>query len=73
MSEDFVLDSGSPSWPATDQEACGAEDSTDYLGVYVRARHVFITGFFQDEQQLSERTVMRLEPLPFTDECKPIT
>lgn len=73
VSEDFVLDSGSPSWPATDQEACGAEDSTDYLGVYVRARHVFVTGFFQDEQQLSERTVMRLEPLPFTDECKPIT
>ena len=68
----FTLISGSPEWPATEQSACGAEESTDYLGVYIRARHVFVTGFFQDEQQLSERTVMRLEPLPFTDECKPI-
>lgn len=69
----FTAVPGGPEWPAEDQAACGAEDSTDYLGVYIRARHVFVTGFFQQEQRLSERTVMRLEPLPFTDECKPIT
>lgn len=60
-----------PSWPASRQYACGIESQTDYLGVYVKATHEFLSGFFRDEQTLTERTVMRLEPLPLSDECKP--
>ena len=61
----------SPTWAATAQYACGTEAETDYLGVYVRATHQFVTGVFRGDQQLAERTVMRLEPLPLSDECKP--
>jgi len=67
----FVVKSDSPDWPALSQSACGAESQTDYLGVFVRARHDFVSGFFADSQTLRERTVMRLEPLPLTDTCRP--
>ena len=66
----FVADT-TPTWPALSQSACGAETQTDYLGVYVRARHDFISGFFAESQTLSEQTVMRLEPLPLADTCRP--
>jgi Flp pilus assembly protein TadG len=61
-----------PQWPPLSQFACGTEGETDYLGVQVRASHRFITGLLQGELSLTERTVMRLEPLPLTDECRPI-
>lgn len=60
-----------PSWPAVQQSACGDVGDTDYLGVYVRARHDMSTSFLPGSITLTEQTVMRLEPLPLADECKP--
>lgn len=59
------------SWPAVQQSACGDVDDTDYLGVYIRARHDMSTSFIPGSLTLTEQTVMRLEPLPLADECKP--
>jgi hypothetical protein len=58
-------------WPATEQAACGTEEATDFLGVYIKGRYSFVTGFFGVDQTLTERAIMRLEPLPLTDECAP--
>lgn len=68
--ETWVPVSGS-SWPAVDQFACGDVDDTDYLGVYVRGRHDMSTSFLPGTITIDEQTVMRLEPLPLADECKP--
>lgn len=69
--DEFVLVAGSPEWTAAEQAACGGDDSTDYIGIYVAADHQYVTGLFGSGIGLSERTVMRLEPLPMTDTCKP--
>lgn len=61
----------SPTWSASSQHACGTLANTDYLGVYVKVTHRFVTGMLQDQKVLTERTVMRLEPLGSADECKP--
>ncbi|MBK5223973.1 MAG: pilus assembly protein [Acidimicrobiia bacterium] len=34
----------------------------DYLGVYIRLKHDFITGVFGNEMTITDRSVMRLEP-----------
>jgi hypothetical protein len=58
-----------PGWEGTAQRACGTTAATDYLGVYVRARHDMVTGFFGSSKQLTDRTMMRLEPVPAP--CQP--
>lgn len=55
-------------WPYATQVACGGQDS-DALGVYLRARHRFFTGFFGPDRTVADRTVMRLEPVP--GQCRP--
>jgi len=55
--------SGTPSWPANQQNACGTTAQTDYLGVYVYLRHNMVTGMFGTSQNIREKTVMRLEPV----------
>lgn len=60
-----------PSWAAVTQSACGDVGDTDYLGVYVRGRHDMSTSFLPGTITVKEQTVMRLEPLPLADECKP--
>jgi hypothetical protein len=52
------------SWPPLTQAACGADSSTDYVGVYVRAKHDFLTATFGSSKTLTAHTVMRLEPVP---------
>jgi hypothetical protein len=49
--------------PALSQAACGDDGHTDYVGVYVRTRHNFLTGFFGSGLDLTAHTVMRLEPV----------
>jgi hypothetical protein len=61
---------GGNGWPAKDQNACGDAAHTDYLGVYVRARHDFITGLFGRTATLTDHTVMRLEPVPSENGCR---
>lgn len=65
------FDAPTGTWPPLSQSACGGTGDTDFYGVYVRARYDFVTGFFGESITLSERSVMRLEPLPLTDGCKP--
>jgi Flp pilus assembly protein TadG len=36
--------------------------TADYVGLYVRIRHPFITQFFGSEMAISQRSVMRIEP-----------
>lgn len=50
-------------WPPLSQSACGDDASTDYVGVYVRTRHNYLTGFFGSGLGLTAHTVMRLEPV----------
>lgn len=66
----FDLVSGA-SWAATSQAACGDVDDTDFVGVYVGGQYDFITTFWSDRVSLSDRTIMRLEPVNGTAECKP--
>ena len=72
VGNDWVRDGGS-SWDATAQSACGSEAHTDYVGVYVRYTHGFVTSFFDTTMTLTDRTVMRLEPIPASNgaACRP--
>ena len=65
----WVLDGGD-GWGAHKQNACGDADHTDYLGVYVRTQHYFITGLFGRSVELKDHTVMRLEPIPSANGCR---
>ena len=57
------------SWPSTSQNACGDAAHTDYIGIYVRARHPYITGLFGTAVTLTDHAVMRLEPVPSAGGC----
>jgi Flp pilus assembly protein TadG len=54
-------------WDFGDQNACPGE--AEYVGVYVKARHEYVTKLFGAGRTLSEHTVMRFEPLPRSS-CK---
>lgn len=49
------------SWCPTNRQTIHA-NGTDYLGVWVRARHPMLTGFFGSTITITDRAVMRLEP-----------
>lgn len=49
------------SWCPTARESIQA-NGTDYLGVWISARHPMVTGFFGSVLTLTDRAVMRLEP-----------
>jgi hypothetical protein len=40
------------------------------LGIYIKMKHQFVTGFFRDSQSLSDWTVFRLEPSPKVNETQ---
>jgi Flp pilus assembly protein TadG len=54
-------------WTYSNQNACPGE--AEYVGVYVKARHEYVTKLFGAGRTLSEHTVMRFEPLPRSS-CK---
>lgn len=60
--DEMVYKSGN--WPNPD--ACGLE--LDSIGVYVQAKHNYITGIIGSHVYVDGHTVMRLEPLP-SDQC----
>ena len=53
-----------PNWLSTSQAACGPEASTDYIGVYVKYTHRYVTKMFGETRTVRERAVYRLEPIP---------
>jgi hypothetical protein len=67
----FLPVTGSPTWSAASQEACGGIGDTDYVGVYLRVRHEFVTGMFGSGVTITERSIMRLEPMSTSVACKP--
>jgi hypothetical protein len=58
----FTKTSGS--W--TNADACGT--AVDSIGVYVQAKHHYISGILGKTRNVDGHTVMRLEPLP-ADQC----
>jgi Flp pilus assembly protein TadG len=51
-------------WCPRDRET-RASGPPDYVGVYVRSRHSYITGLFGDDIDLTDEIVMRIEPQDF--------
>lgn len=65
------FDTSSPSgggWPASAHQVC--TQPFDELGVYVRARHAFVTRLFGTTVTLRDHSVFRFEPVP-TSVCAP--
>ena len=56
------------SWLATSQDACAGESHA--VGVYLKVRHQFLSGFFPGDLTLTDHTVMNLEPIPVFQGCK---
>ena len=51
-------------WCPTDREV-RASGPPDYIGIYVQARHDFVTGLFGPGVDLKDEIVMRIEPQDF--------
>jgi hypothetical protein len=51
-------------WCPTAREV-SASGPPDYIGIYVQARHDFITGLFGPGMDLSDQIIMRIEPQDF--------
>lgn len=53
-------------WCPLDRDAdlggSGADAGVDMVGIYVVAKHTYITGFFKDNSILSSTQIVRLEP-----------
>jgi hypothetical protein len=64
---DWVADGGT--WSPDSQKACAGE--ADYIGVYVKAEHRYVTKLFGATRTLQDHTVMRFEPIPSAATCEP--
>jgi hypothetical protein len=58
--DQFRYSSGS--WPSASVNAC-ANNSPDAVGIYMSARHDFLTGFFSDNVTIEDHAVFAFEPL----------
>ena len=61
----------SGSWISSTVNAC-ANNTPHAVGIYLRAEHDFITGFFTDDVDIEDHAVFAFEPLP-TLTCAPGT
>jgi Flp pilus assembly protein TadG len=58
------------SWLATSHNACvGTNGPPNEVGVYIKARHTFLTGLFGDGITLTDTTIMRFEPRTISEGC----
>ena len=53
----------SGTWTSSTVNAC-ANNSPDSVGIYMRANHSFVTGFFVDTIAIEDHAVFTFEPLP---------
>lgn len=64
--EDFGCDLGERDifWCPSDRKVAltGTNGPPDYIGVWVQVEHGMLTGFFGGARQLTDQTVMRIEP-----------
>lgn len=56
-------------WKSSQINAC-ANNNPDAVGVYMKARHQFLTGFFTNAVDIEDHAVFTFEPLP-TLSCAP--
>jgi len=50
-------------WNFDDQKACGEVGTTHFVGVFVTGEYDFVITFWSDNVTLSDKPVMRLEPI----------
>lgn len=50
-------------WDPETINACPGDPDADSVGVYLMARHQWLTGLFTDSTQVSDHAVMRFEPV----------
>lgn len=60
----------SPTWPASAMNAC-ASGPPDRVGVYLQLRHDALTRLIFSSITIRESNVIRLEPIPVTNGCRP--
>ena len=61
----------SGSWASVSVNAC-ANNTPDAVGIYMKAKHDFLTGFFTNDVMIEDHAVFSFEPLP-TLKCAPYT
>lgn len=66
--EQFILMSGNTTWPEH-VNACPGSAAAMSVGVYLKAKHTWVTGLFFDETYVADRAVMKFEPKP-PQSCK---
>jgi hypothetical protein len=62
----------SGAWDSTLINACVNDVAGDSVGVYLKITHKWVTGLFGSTMGLSDKAVMKFEPLPI-ESCKPGT
>jgi Flp pilus assembly protein TadG len=70
----FVPISGQDNWSSSTQNACSSSSlfgPPDRIGVYLKLRHNAFTGLIFNTLELSESSVLSLEPMPVEGGCKP--
>jgi hypothetical protein len=58
------IDVGDPAcgWPPTERKDGPTTADVEFLGVYIRYHHSYVTGFFGDDFTIERASIMRLEP-----------
>jgi hypothetical protein len=58
----YVADTGHSAWTGAQQKTDVCAGTVDAIGIYVKAKHSFLTGLFGTSTTYDHVTVMRLEP-----------
>ncbi len=60
-------------WAPADQNACpgGLGGPPDRIGVYLKVKHQAFTGLVFNTIEISESSILSLEPIPVANGCKP--
>jgi Flp pilus assembly protein TadG len=64
----------SDNWPASTQNACSSSSvggPPDRIGVYLKLKHDAFTNFVFSTLNISEASILTLEPMPVSGVCKP--
>jgi hypothetical protein len=69
----FVPILGSENWPSSSQNACSASGPggpPDRIGVYLQLKHYAFTGFIFSSVNISDASILTLEPIPLLTGCQ---
>lgn len=59
-------------WEWDDISACGGVLDTDWVAVYIRGHHDWVTGLLGTSRVYTDTTVMRFEPMGTNQQCRPV-